>query len=58
MDPSFEDPSSPTTAQDADAHDAATPAAGKFDVNKTIKKSRPKKTDEEDLDFQTAGIKR
>jgi hypothetical protein len=58
MDPSFEDPSSPTTSQPRTRPMYQHRRRENRCANKTIEKSCPKKTDEENLDVQTAGIKR
>jgi len=58
MDPSLEGPSSPTNTQPPTRRHAYTGGREIRCGIKRLKNSRPKKTDEEDLDVQTAGIKR
>jgi hypothetical protein len=58
MDPSLEDPSSPRTTLTPTRPPRPTAAAGNSMRRRRLKNARPKKTDEEDLGVQTAGIKR
>jgi hypothetical protein len=58
MDPSLEDPSSLTTDEPPSSPDQRRRRTRKSMRIKRLNKSRPKKTDEENHDVQTAGIKR
>jgi len=58
MDPSLEDPSSPTITLTPTRPATAKAATGNSMRRRRLKNVHPKKTDEVDLELQTAGIKR